>query len=107
MYKERIRQEAVKKPKVCYAVYEFDSMSKVIGAARRLNNMGETCVSSLYYDEAKGAYYLLMDNVTVRELKFAFLNEYSVALRPSVIPYIKEHYICARKNDAVKILGNI
>ncbi len=107
MYQERVKQDLSKKQRLSYTVYEFDSMNSVIQAAKRLLSIGEGSSCFLYYDEEKSAYYFLMENINAKELRLAFLNEYSVILRTSLIPYIKEHSKCLRKKDAIRVIGNI
>ena len=107
MYQERVRQDLSKKQRLSYTVYEFDSINSVIQAAKRLLSIGEGSSCSLYYDEEKSTYYFLMENINAKELRLAFLNEYSVILRSGLIPYIKEHSKCLRKKDAIRFIGNI
>lgn len=105
VYKDKTPQDTVKKSKQITAVYSFDDFEKLLLVARRLKNFKYIGSSMLYYDEDKKKYYIMLDDVYSKDIRFSFVNEYSKNLKGSVNMYAKEHFKCICKKDAVKILS--
>ena len=107
MYKENYTQETVKKQRQSLTIHSFDKLNKVINASKRLRAVGYDSYGSLYFNEEEHAYFLVLEDASTKELRYAFLNEYSSTVRSSFAPYIQEHCRCICYNNAVEILGNI
>lgn len=105
VYKERVLEEAVKKPRHITAIYSFDDIEKVLAVVKRLNDMGFSGESSLYYDEKREKYYILLEDISSKDLRYAFVNEYAKGIKSGLSPIIKEHYKCICKRDAVRKLS--
>ena len=104
MYKEKIPQETVKKQRPISSVFMLESLDDLLSVAYRLNEIKYKAQSSLYYDESSRNFYIILDDVSIKDLKYAFLTEYSQGLRQSQCAYVKEHYKCICKKDAVSNL---
>ena len=104
MYKERVIDEAVKKPRHITAIYSFEELETVLLVIKRLNNIDFSGESSLYYDEKREKYYILLEDVSSKDIKYAFINEYADNVKSIFYPIIKEHFKCICKKDAVKKL---
>lgn len=105
VYKEKIPQDVVKKPRPLTSVYSFDDIEKLLIVVRRLNDIKYGGESSVYYNEQKGKYYIILEDVSIKELKYAFLAEYAKSLKSNLSYYIKEHYTSICKKDGIKILS--
>ena len=107
MYKERVLDEAVKKPRHITAIYSFEELERVLMVAKRLKDINFNGESSLYYDEKREKYYILLEDVSSKDLKYAFLNEYAKNIKSSLCPIIKEHFKCVCKKDLIKKLSSL
>lgn len=108
MYKDKmIVAQDVKKNRFISSVYRFDSLEKILYACRRLQDINYLGKNSIYYDAEKENYYLILDDIIPRELKYVFLNEYAKQLKGLSAVYIKEHFKCICKKEGVKTFSNL
>lgn len=107
MYKERITEETQKKPRQSVSVYSFNEIDKMLMAVNRLQEIRFNGMSSAYYDEEMDRYYILLDDVSPKDIRYAFLNEYAKYIKGSTCYQIKEHCKCICKKDAVRRLSNL
>ena len=105
MYKDREYQELAHKHKPISVTFSFDNIEKLLLAVKRLHNLNYMGESSLHYDEHRGKYYINLENVSIKDLKFAFLEEYSSCIKGVSAYYVKEHFRCICKKEAVKKLS--
>ena len=106
VYKDKIFQETSKRTKPSTSVFVFDSIDMVLNAAKRLRDIAYEGLSPVYHDSVKGRYYIMLDDVSTKDLKYAFLSEYSCQVKGGLnAMYIKEHFKCVCKKDGVKILS--
>ena len=105
MYRDRVQEECAKKQKPITWVYSFETLEKLLSVARRLKGIDYSGESSVYYDERKGKYYVFLDDVSIKDIKFAFVSEYGKGVKPNLNLHIKEHCKCICKRDGVKILS--
>ena len=105
MYKEKLIEEIVKKPRQTTNVYSFDDLDMVLLVAKRLESIDYKGESSLYYDEDGSNYYIFLENASGKDIKYAFLNEYSRHVKSYFGSVIKEHYKCVFNKNAVKRLS--
>lgn len=105
VYKDRFPEDAVKKTKQTCAIFAFDNVNKLLNVTKRLDEISYEGTSSVYYDYEKGKYYIILEDVSVKELKYAFISEYSCPVKGNLSQYIKEHFKCICKKDGVKILS--
>jgi hypothetical protein len=87
------------------SLYAIDTIERMLKICFRLNEISFDGKSSVYYDATGKKYYLLLENVFTKELKYAFLLEYAKQVKSSSIGYIKEHYKCIIKKNGVKLLA--
>lgn len=105
MYKEKSISTEGKRVKSQLCIYAFDSLERLLASTARLKQMNYIGKSAVFYDELKGKYYITLEDVLAKDLKFAFLSEFSRQMKVSAYSYIKEHCKCICKRDAVKILS--
>lgn len=103
VYKNKSNQPDVKKPKL--SIFDFDSIDNLLLACYRLKEIDYKSRSSIYYDIEKKRYFMILEDVYIKDLKYAFLLEYAKYLKGSIASYIKEHYKCIIKREGVKILS--
>ena len=87
-----------------YMVETFEMLLKICFRLKEISFDGK---SSIYYDEEGKRYYLALENVFTKELKYAFLTEYAKQIKASVFSYLKEHYRCIIKKNGVKALASL
>ena len=105
VYNDKTFCDTAKKPARTESAYIFDSLDGLIRVAKRLAEISYTGASSAYYEEECQKYYIILEDVSVKELKYAFLNEYSKQMKGTNCQLIKEHCKCICKKDSVKILS--
>ena len=99
--------QAKPKSSVHTSIYEFPNLKYLLKACFRLEEIKFKGKSSIFYDIDTEHYFLVLENIFSKELKFAFLHEYAKSLKSSVIMYISEHYKCILKSNAVKQLASL
>ena len=102
--KEQIK---IKSPNFQTTIYEFNSLNDVMKVCYRLNEIKFKGKSSMYYNVSTEHYYLSLDNMFSKDLKYAFLLEYGKMLKSSSCLYISEHYKCICKSNAVKQIAHL
>ena len=105
VYKDRVEEESVRKSRPISSIFSFDGIENLIVISKRLTDVRYSGQSSVYYDEERDKYIIILEDVSVKELKYAFMNEYSRGVKACMLPYIKEHYKCICKRDAIKLLS--
>ena len=75
MYKERALEEPVKKPRRTVSIYAFEDLETVLMVSKRLKEINFCADSSLYYDERREKYYIMLYDISSKDLKYAFMNE--------------------------------
>ena len=106
VYKEKTPQEISRRQRLQNA-YMLDSINGTIAISKRLHSIGYKGSSSLYFDETERNYYIFLDDVSIKELKYSFLSEYAQPVRNSRHPMIKEYFHCVFKRNAVRTLAGI
>ncbi len=104
VYKERMSQEMQKKPRQTNSIVCFDSINDVITVSAYLYRQRQLG-GALYFDEEREKYYIILDEVSVKDIKFAFLTEYGTVVKSNMIHYIKEHFKCVCKRNAIEKLS--
>ena len=104
VYKDKISETDVKK-KSLPSIYEFDCLEKLLAVVYRLNEIKHKEKTSVFYDDDRKKYFLVLENINFKALKYAFLLEYAKYVKSSSVAYLNEHYACIIKNDTVKILS--
>jgi len=106
VYRDRFPEEAIKRPKQNNTIFAFDSLDRLLKVTKRLTEISYEGASSVYFDEVKERYYIILEDVSVKDLKFAFISEYSHQIKSSLSQHIKEHFKCICRKDGVKILSS-
>lgn len=94
-----------KKDRKIFTIVYFDSFNSLLFSCYRLSEIKHKGNSSVYYDEEKKRYIAVFEDAYIKDLKFAFLLEYGKIAKSSTLDYIKEHYKCIIKGEAVQILS--
>ena len=105
IYKDKGQSADNKKSRASIAIFDFDCLENLLFACYRLNEIKFKSKSSVYYDSDKKRYYIILEDIYIKDIKFAFLNEYARYVKSNVSSYINEHYKCVIKNEGVKILS--
>lgn len=105
MYKDREYRDIPQRPKSVFVTLLFEDFDNLLSSTKRLSGVGYSGASSLFYDDICGKYYIILEDVSVKDLKYAFLSEYSKCIKGNASYYIKEHFKCICKKDAVKKLA--
>ncbi len=103
---DEARGQDVKRSKFVslYAIETIDMLLKICFRLKEISFEGK---SSVYYDDYDKKYYLILENVFTKELKYAFLSEYAKQIKASAHSYVKEHYKCIIKKNGVKLLAEL
>ena len=105
VYSDRISYEHIKKSTGVSSIFMFESLDTLLDVTRRLDEISYGGTSSVYYDEEQKKYYIILEDVSVKELKYAFITEYSKQVQGINAQLIKEHCKCICKKNGVKILS--
>ena len=105
VYNSKFPSETVKKPTKSESIFIFENLAGLLNVTKRLNEISYGGASAVYYDEAEEKYYIILEDVSIKELKFSFLTEYSKQIKGINCQFIKEHFACVCKKDGVKILS--
>ncbi|MGM9645184.1 MAG: adaptor protein MecA [Eubacteriales bacterium] len=108
-YKDRVIPVENKRSKgaISPSLYRFENLENLLSVSARMENIGYTGRSSVYHDSKKGEYYLVLDDIYPKELKYAFIAEYAKQMKSGAIAYIKEHCECICRKNGVKILSKL
>ena len=107
LYKDRVTQELTKKAKTNYYAYSFNDFERLILISKRIKGLNYSGSSLLYYDEKEKNYYIILEEVSDKDLKYAFLLEYTKCIKAIAISHIKEHFKCVCKKDAIRKLSRL
>ena len=105
VYKDKNQQLDNKKPKSVLSIFDFENIENLLQACYRLKEIKYKNKSSVYYDTDKKRYYMILEDIYIKDIRYAFLLEYSKYIKGSIASYIKEHYKCILKKDGVKVLS--
>ena len=106
-------QEATQKPqnedshraKQSISVYEFQNLEMLLKVSKRLNQIDYNGKCSVLYNHESKKYYIIFEDIFAKELRFAFLKEYSKQVKSSASGYIKEHCRDLLKKNTIKTLA--
>lgn len=107
MYKDKSAPSEIRRVKTNTGVFSFDSLEKLLSATARLKKMSYSGKSSIYYDEFLEKYYIILEDVSIKDIKYAFLSEYSKQMKSNFNLYLKEHCKCLVKKDAVNCFSRL
>ena len=106
VYKEKSTETDTKK-KLTPSIYVFDGIEELLNVSYRLNEIKHSGKSSIFYDNEKNRYFLILEDINVKNIKYAFLLEYAKYIKGSVHVFLKEHYKCLINKDAIKVLSSL
>ena len=101
MYKDKTEAKRIL-PKQIYLV---DSMGILLEILERLASSGYSASSAVYYDREKAKYYIILEDVSKKDLKFAFLGELARLVKNGQIEYLQDKFDCICENDAIEKLS--
>ncbi len=105
VYKDKQQLSENKKSKAMLAIFDFDCFEKLLNACYRLNEIKYKKRSSVYYSNDNKHYFMVLEDVYIKDLKFAFLQEYAKYIKGNILSFLKEHYACIIKKEGVKVLS--
>lgn len=101
MYKEK-PEAKIKLPKQVYLV---DNLNNLLVILSRLKSLCYDGTSSVYYDEGHKKYYIILEDVSKKDLKYAFLSEFSRFIKSNQIEYLQDNFECICNGDAINRLS--
>lgn len=108
MYKDVTPKETTKKPpKSITNIFALDCLEDLITVAFGLESANYKGKSSVYYDDVREGYYIILDDVSVKEEKYSFISEFARYIKNSNIAYLKEHCKCLANKNAVKLFATL
>ena len=105
MYREK-GEAPYQRPKY-QLIYSVDNIDTLLLILSRLKCISRDIYSSAYYDEEGEKYYLILEDVSKKDLFLGFLGEFASSVRPSYIKYVEEYYKCISKSNAVTDLSSL
>lgn len=102
MYKEKTVPEKIQRQ-----TFLVDGLDNLLVIFSRLKNANYKGSSALYYDTVAQKYYIIIDPVSKKDLKYAFLNEYARFLRTLTVTYIDDRIIPICKENAIETLLSV
>lgn len=88
-------------------IYKFENSNDLIQACVRLKMINYKGKSFVYYDEKSKNYYMRLNRIIPKELKYAFLAEYSTRQKNILISYIIENSKSICENNSVEIFAKL
>ena len=74
VYKDKATREVAYRAKQVSSIFAFDGLEKLLACAKRLTDVSYEGGSPVYYDESKGKYYIILDDVSIKDIKYAVLS---------------------------------
>ena len=103
MYREK-GESALQRPKY-QLIYSVDEIDNLLLILNRLSELSYEIKCSVYYDGEGEKYYLILEDVSKKDLFIGFIGEFARSIRPSYIKHVEEYYRCISKNAAIKDLS--
>lgn len=108
MYKDVAPKETTKKPpRPIINIFALECLEDLLTVAYGLENICYKGKSSVYYDDTRENYYIILDDISTRDEKYSFINEFARYVKNSNIAYLKEHCKCLVNKNAVKLFATL
>jgi len=104
VYKDKNQTRALKSKEII-SIYDFDNLLNLLSVASRLREINYNGNSSIYYDLERKRYFMILEDASPKDIKYAFIQEYAKYIKTNASSYVKEHYQCVIKKDGVGILS--
>ena len=91
MYKDKREESLPPKAKTQNQIYAFENISYLVRVLKEINKKDSLKTTSVYYDTEHKKYYLILEDVSNKSLKYAFVGEFSKCVKPSFLQYIVEY----------------
>ena len=98
-------QKSENKPKITKQIFLSDNIENVLVILSRLKETKYEGKSSLYYDEEKEKYYIILEDVSKKDLKYAFIGEFARFVRSNQLDYLEDSFLCICRDNAIKTLS--
>lgn len=106
MYKDITPRESAKRPQRSNpAIYALECFDDLLNIAYGLDSISYNGKSSVYYDDSNENYYIILDDISIRDEKYAFVCEFAKHVKNGGMSYLKEHCRCLLNKNAVKALA--
>ena len=107
MYKDAGEEALLSKLKLQNKVFSFEDMDSLLEGCYLLMQSNCDKNTSAYYDRDKNKFYIILEDVSKKDVKFAFLYEISKHVKSNRIEYIKEKCTPICKENAHIKLGSL
>ena len=107
MYKDAGEEVLLSKLKLQNQVFCFDDIDSLLEGCYLLMQLDCEKNTSAYYDRDKNKFYIILEDVSKKDVKFAFLYEISKHVKPNRIEYIKERCTPICNENAHIKLGSL
>ena len=101
---ERKSKEQKNRQKQGYMVENIDMLLSIFARLKSISYMG---FSAIYYDKTSQKYYIILDDVSKKDIKYAFLFELSRPLKLSWAELLSSRLIPVCKENAINELSLI
>ncbi|MBQ8546673.1 MAG: adaptor protein MecA [Clostridia bacterium] len=91
MYKDKREENLPPKAKAQNQIYMFENLESLVHILKEISERSISKLTSVYYDKENKKYYLILEDVSKKGLKFAFIVEFSKPVRSSAFQYIVEY----------------
>lgn len=93
MYRDKREESLPPKAKAQNQIFLFEDLENLACVLKEINDKGLSKSTSVYYDKEHKKYYLILEDVSKKGLKFAFIGEFSKYIKPSFLQYIVEYCV--------------
>ncbi len=107
MYKDKGEEALLSKLKLQNSIFCFDNIDSLLKGCFLLFKAKCKKNTSVYYDPEKEKYYILLEDVSKKDIKYGFLYELSKRVKSSRSDYLKERCTLICEGNAHEVLGKL
>ena len=107
MYKDKREELSSLKTKAQGQIYSFENIESLIVVLDALKNIDLSLRTSVYYNKNNGKYFLILENVLRKNLKYAFILEFAKHLKSPLLQYVTEYFSPICINNAHEVLPRL
>ena len=107
MYKDKGEEALLSKLKLQNLIFCFDNLESLLEGCHLLSQVKCSHSTSAYFDHEKVKYYILLEDVSKKDMKYGFLYELSKRIKSSRVDYLKERCKLICEGDAHLVLGKL
>ena len=107
MYKDKSEELLAQKTKPQGQTYVFDNVENLVIVLDMLSRLDASISTSVYYNYKTKKYFLILENVLRKSLKFAFILEFAKYSKTLDLQHVTEYFSAICANNAHKILPEL